>query len=93
MSIFGTQLQKLRAERGISLSVLSKAIGVDRSTLYRWEHNLTSPKSFEIISLVANFFDVSPDYFFNIQYVELKAEIHRLREELNSLHKSVNHSD
>ena len=94
MNSFGTQLIKLRSDRGVSLSVLSKAIGVDRSTIYRWEHNFTSPKSFEIVSLVANFFHVSPSYFFNnTENIEIQSELHQLREEVNSLRQSIKKLD
>ncbi len=95
MNLFGSQLQKLRSQRGISISVMSKAIGIDRSTIYRWERNLTSPKSHEIVMMVADFFHISPDYFFKNDDIteELQSEVHQLREELNSLRQSINKVD
>ncbi len=89
MTSFGDSLKKLRAERGVSISLLSASIGVNRSSIYRWEHGKSFPKSVEIISLISDYFKVSPEYFFNASIIDMQQQIQQLRDEVNNLRHSV----
>lgn len=102
MTTFGERLRKLRLERRISVSDLSNAIGFRRLAIYRWECGKSSPRSFDTVCLVANFFHVSPDYFCELplsdyvtrnEIVELQKEISVLREEVRSLRQSIHKSN
>lgn len=90
MSTFGERLRFLRLENGVSINDLSKSVGVHRYSIYRWERGLTTPKSLEIIALVANFFRVSPEYFFNtVSNADIQSELQQLRAEVNSLRQQI----
>lgn len=101
MSIFGTQLHKIRLERGLSLTDLASKIGFRRLTIYKWETGKANPKSFDTVLAVAKFFQVSPDYFFNPESLmvtqsdifKLRDEISHLREEVHSLRHFIHKPD
>ena len=40
--VLGKQLYKLRTEKGLSMQELADAIGVNKSTVFKWEHGRTS---------------------------------------------------
>ena len=96
MTTFGTQLRKIRLERGLSISELADKIGYRRQAIYMWENGKGSPKSFSTILTVADFFHVSPDYFSNShdtnlcdEVIKLRDEVTKLRNEVNSLRQSL----
>lgn len=94
MTIFGERLRSLRMEKGVSIRYLAESTGLHRSSICRWEHGKTTPKSHEVISLVANFFDVPIEYFFQpAPTIDIPTEIQKLREEINALrqlHEEIN---
>ncbi|WP_462393872.1 helix-turn-helix domain-containing protein [Mitsuokella multacida] len=47
MISFGRRLAVLRELRGYSRLDLAIQIGVDRRTIYNWEHNRTIPKNYD----------------------------------------------
>ncbi|MBQ7671330.1 MAG: helix-turn-helix domain-containing protein [Clostridia bacterium] len=57
---FSTRLKKLRNQEGITQEQLAKAIGVERSSVGKYETG-TMP-SLEILSQIASYFNVSVDY-------------------------------
>lgn len=86
MTTFGERLRTLRIEHGVSISCLAESTGIHRSSIYRWEHGKTMPKSREVISLVSNFFHVPIEYFFQpAPTIDIPTEIQKLREEIQSL--------
>ena len=97
MTIFGSQLRKLRLERGVSTTKLANEIGFSRASIYNWEAGKSNPNSFETILTIANFFHVSPDYFSNSvsvitvlkDVVLLRDEVSKLRDEVNLLRQSI----
>ena len=60
MRKFAERLKELRAESGLSIMALGKAIGVSDATICRWENGISDIKSDELIKL-ADFFLVSTD--------------------------------
>ena len=60
MRKFAERLKELRAEHGLSILALGKAIGVSDATICRWENGISDIKSDELIAL-ADFFSVSTD--------------------------------
>ncbi len=92
MNTFGERLRSLRLENGVSVSDLSHIIGVTRCSIYRWEKGGKPPKSHEVITLVSDFFHVTPDYFFKtfiISDTDIRFELQQLRAEVNSLRQSI----
>ena len=59
-----TNLKKLRKEKKISQEKLAKEIGVERSTIGKYETG--SMPSMEILSILCNYFNVSTDYLLGI---------------------------
>jgi transcriptional regulator with XRE-family HTH domain len=57
----GERLKKLRTNRGLFLSDLTKIIGVGKSTISGYEHNRKKPKQETLIKL-AEFYGVTVDY-------------------------------
>lgn len=93
MTTFGERLRSLRMEKGVSIRYLAESTGLHRSSIYRWEHGKTIPKSREVISLVSNFFHVPIEYFFQpAPTIDIPTEIQKLREEiqyLRQLHEKI----
>lgn len=71
MHSFGTILKNLRTSRKLSIDQLVKQINdryetkVSKSMISRYENNLADPKM-EIVRVLADFFDASPDYIMGI---------------------------
>jgi transcriptional regulator with XRE-family HTH domain len=58
----GGKLKKLRKIRDISQDELSKALSISKTNIARYETNKQLPSA-EIIKKLAEFFEVSADYF------------------------------
>ena len=58
---FGENLKLLRKQKNLTQQQLSNSLGVDRTTVMKWEtgHYETN---FEMLIKIADFFDVSVDY-------------------------------
>lgn len=90
MTTFGVRLRKLRLERGLSINILSEAIGFRRETVSKWERGKSSPKSIDTIAAVAEFFRVPTEFFFNDQeWAAFRKEVRLLREEVNDLRQHL----
>lgn len=61
MSIFAKRLQELRLESGLSCNALSKKIGVQDTTIGKWEKGARVPNIDYLVTL-AKFFNVTADY-------------------------------
>ncbi|MBR2181532.1 MAG: helix-turn-helix transcriptional regulator, partial [Oscillospiraceae bacterium] len=59
--MFRIQLKKLRENKGISQSQLASDLGISQGTVGNWESGIREP-SFETISKLAKYFNVSVDY-------------------------------
>ena len=60
MRKFAERLKELRAESGLSIMALGKAIGVRAATICRWVNGVSDIKSDELVKL-AEYFLVSTD--------------------------------
>ena len=58
---FATVFNRLIAEHGVTLTELSKATGIAKSTLFGWQ-NGTDP-SFSKLKVLAEYFECSVEYF------------------------------
>ena len=61
--MFYTQLVKLCKERGVKPTPVLKKIGISATNLKRWQNGATVNS--DILAKLANFFDVSVEYFFD----------------------------
>lgn len=63
MKILGERLKTLREEAGFSQNKLAKLIGIQQSSLNRYESGFSNPTP-ETLLLFADYFDVSMDYIY-----------------------------
>ena len=57
-----TRLKELRTQRGWSLQKVADYIGVNRSTIKRWEDGDNKALGMDTIVMLANLYLVSPEY-------------------------------
>lgn len=60
--MFREQLKNLRKQHNITQEQLAAIVGVERSSVGKWEGKSGVIPSSEILNKLANFFDVSVDY-------------------------------
>ena len=58
---FSQRLKELRKQRKITQETLAKIIGVERSSIGKYESSTTIPSN-ETLIKIANYFNVSTDY-------------------------------
>lgn len=61
---FGRNLKDLRIQHRLSQVQLAKEIGVEQRQISRYECGINQPP-FDIVEKLADYFDVSIDYFFD----------------------------
>lgn len=59
--MFGQNLKKLRARRGLKQRDIAAALGIDRKQLSKWENERTEP-DMRSLCLLADYYGVSIDY-------------------------------
>lgn len=66
MEIFCERFKELRQDKGLTTKQLGDALGVEKSTITRWENGLRIPN---IVSLhsIAVYFNVSADYLIGLE--------------------------
>lgn len=62
MNVFAKRLKSAREERGVSAKELAEALGVNATTIYRYEtagfQSIKSP----VLQAIADYLNVNPDY-------------------------------
>lgn len=66
MEIFCERLKELRQEKGLGSRALGNIIGVNGTTICRWENGTSLPNIEELRSL-AVFFGVTADYLIGLE--------------------------
>ena len=66
MKDFGERLKELRTEKNISATKLGKMIGVDGTTVLRWESEQMNP-TIDKLALICKFFGVTADYLLGLE--------------------------
>ena len=74
--MIGDRIKQLRKKRGMTQKELGEALGVDRSSIGKYETG--TPPSSEIILKAAEYFGVSVDYLYGRYSQKLEAELYRL---------------
>ena len=63
MKILGERMKQLREARGLTQTELAKVLGIQQTSIFRYESGNTNP-SLEVLLSFAKYFDVSLDYIF-----------------------------
>lgn len=84
------KLKELRLENGLKRSELSQKLGIPASTLANYE-NETRQAPYDVLILLANFFDVSVDFLLDRtdDLNNLKTEVKKNYSVLNSIEKEL----
>ena len=62
MQIFATRLRAVREERNVSATELAEALGVNKTTIYRYETGAFKGFKAELLIAIAEYLNVNPDY-------------------------------
>lgn len=84
--MIGDRIKQLRKKRGMTQKELGEALGVDRSSIGKYETG--TPPSSEIILKAAEYFKVSVDYLYGRDTQKLEAENDAERELLVMFRKT-----
>ena len=84
MSI-GTNIKKLRKERGITQEDLAQSLGITPNAVSQWERNRTAPDISQL-PLLADIFGVSADVILGIDVTGRSGEIKEFSEKCELLH-------
>lgn len=63
-NVCGERIKQLRAERGLTQEEFAKKIGINRSAIAKYERGFVTNLKRETIIKIANYFGVSPAFFF-----------------------------
>lgn len=66
MNKFPERLKELREERKLSEFQLAKELGINQTTINRWERGLRTP-NIEMVMIIAKYFKVSTDYLCGLE--------------------------
>lgn len=66
MKVFCERLRELRLERKLSIIKLGEILGVNNSTISRWENGIMLPNIAQLYN-IAKFFEVSADYLIGLE--------------------------
>lgn len=62
MQTFATRLKIVRGEKNVSVTELAEALGVNKTTIYRYESGVFSALKAELLIAIAEYLNVNPDY-------------------------------
>lgn len=62
MNIFANRLRATREERGISAKELAEAVGINATTIYRYETAEFKGVKAVLLTAIADYLNVNPDY-------------------------------
>ena len=62
MKTFATRLHAVREERNVSVTELAEALGVNKTTIYRYEAGAFKAVNAESLIAIADYLKVNPDY-------------------------------
>lgn len=87
--MFSDRLKKIRKEKKVTQEELAKIIGVERSTIGKYESTTTIPSP-DILTKLADYFNVSVDYLLGREANSIQADIKKeptVDDELNERDK------
>ena len=60
--LVGKRLKQAREEKGISLEDAGKKVGVNKSTILRWENGQTEKFKIPTLEILADYYSVNPSW-------------------------------
>ena len=81
---FGSNIKKLRRERGITQDQLANALGISGQAVSRWETGAAMP-DISLIPALSNYFNVSSDFLLDINADGTTEEIDSIKDQLNDM--------
>lgn len=84
----GKKLRKLREERGLTQTKLAEALNMNQQSISRYEKG-ESQISYTDLESIGKFFDVSSDYFFELDTAEIKSDERRLVTYYRGIHEKL----
>ena len=70
----GLKIKQLRQENHLTQEDLAEQLGVSFQAVSRWENNITTP-DISLLPIIANMFNVTMDYLFDLDISKKQAEI------------------
>ena len=67
---FGEKLKKIRLDRNLTLSEVSKAINIGKSSLSEYENDISRPSLDKFFSII-EFYHVNENYFYGENHIFL----------------------
>lgn len=89
------RLKESRIEKGLSITEVSKMIGVNHSTLSRWEAGKTTSMKFDHLQKIADIYGVNPDWLWGYDVSKnVETEEHKdIKEKINDLIDTASDDD
>lgn len=84
----GKKLRKLREERGVTQTKLAEALNMNQQSISRYEKG-ESQISYTDLESIGKFFDISSDYFFELDTAEIKSDERRLVTYYRGIHEKL----
>lgn len=81
---FGSNIKKLRRERGITQEELADALGISGQAVSRWETGAAMP-DISLIPALSNYFKVSSDFLLDINVDNMTEEIDSIINEIDNM--------
>ncbi len=81
---FGSNIKKLRRERGITQDQLADALGISGQAVSRWETGAAMP-DISLIPALSNYFNVSSDFLLDINVDGTTEEIDSIKDQLEDM--------
>ena len=92
---FGMRFRELREDHDYSMEQLERLTGINKSTIYRWEHQQCRPVSLQPLQMMVEVFDIPVSYFLqsenesNPQVLISKEWMQQLTIRLNELERRI----
>ena len=82
--LFGTNLKKLRFEKGLTQEQLAECLELQVQTISFIENGRAFVSS-DVFAKICNFFDVSPEFMFRFKFIEHIGKTETLRKEITQM--------
>ena len=78
---FKQRLRQLREHRGLTQEELAKGLGVTKGSVSNWELGVRTPKSKEMMEIIADFFNVDMNYLYGKEY-DVETDVNEMIQQL-----------
>jgi transcriptional regulator with XRE-family HTH domain len=74
MQVFATRLRAVREEKNVSAAELAEVLGVNKTTIYRYETGAFKGLNAESLIAIAEYLQVNPDYLIGVSDIKHTAK-------------------